>query len=577
MFGPRQARPMSGRQTRSTATMNPSTMHNTYESESRTFDTKAYGESATDYGNPYVMLNNHYPTQLNGQPQSSNNAFVTGDVTEGCEAKTWDTQVAQVAQVVDCGYFTTFNTAPDRDIPTTEILQYAKRGGETAYNQYHIEQGNTTSGQTDLEAHEALDVHNLPTSEELTRDPPAIQTYFPDALTAEFYRAACRPKKKQCDATIPQTAEALRGHARLLVRAFNNEVNTDDNPQMLKSFHNQHYDQKLVECLCWNILKHVIWRSESEEPLMTGWDMRKAKTSIGHDTFAERFDAVVRTMAASKTICKHLYDAPFVNVVVDDPTKASNRVKSNRELNKLKGEQMREGKRAREEQAESSGTPAPGTGKRRRSARTCRQTTAPVTPKREINGYNPVFSNSPTSEFMPTPPSGFSTPASMPRRSMRHANQLYATPTNMFDSPLSMGFDADSSDPLVKAETSSGAPTMGNNLHLPGPSFAYNYPITSAYAPMPSAPTYPNAGMDNMDRYVDLNGSSNVNNDGTQNFNMWPQARGPAPPGGRAPSTFIGQPVQSYMPMYSGGYGTGYEPAGHTNENTETEQGDKTA
>jgi hypothetical protein len=573
MLGSRQARMMSGRQTRST-TMNPTAMHNSaYENESKPFDAKAYGDTVADYGNHYVMLNNHYPTQFNGQPQTSDNSYINGGVTGGHEVKTWDIQYP------DCGYLASFNTAPDRDIPTTEILHGAKEGGETAYNQYHTEHGNAGAGQTEIEAHEALDVNNIPTSNSLTSNPPIIQTYFPDALTAEFYRAACRPKKKRIDTTIPQTGEALRGHVRLLVRAFNNETNTDDNPQMLKSFHNQHYDQKLVECMCWNVLKHVIWRSESDEPLMTGWDVRKAKTSTGHDTFAERFDAVVRTMATSKTICKHMYDAPFVNVVVDDPTKASNRVKSNRELNKLKGEQMREGKRAREEQAEGSTAPAPGTGKRRRSVRSCRQATAPVTPKREINAYNPVLSSSPNSEYIPTPPSGFSTPASMPRRSMHHATQFYGTPTNVFESPLGMGFDTNNNGASVKTETKSNTPPMGNNLRIAASGTTFNYASmgNTTYPPMPSAATYLSPTMDS---FVDFNGSSNVNHDGTQNFEVWPQARGPAPPGGRAPSTFIGQgyrPIQSFMPMQSGGYGTGFESTGQMAEGTETEQGDKTA
>lgn len=193
-----------------------------------------------------------------------------------------------------------------------------------------------------------VNYNDLPTSrylckeaEEMGRD---ADTYFDDFLTAEFYRGSLRPNKRNPDPTIPKTPAGMKLHVDLLVRAFKSIGSCDDNMGMIKPFAERRHDSKLVECLCWNIVKACIFRSKSDEPLLTAYEPYKARNSLGLDTFDKRFDAIALTLSRSKTICKHLYDAPFLNTFVDDPLKSIRRVDSNRDLNKQKADIMAQGK-----------------------------------------------------------------------------------------------------------------------------------------------------------------------------------------------------------------------------------------
>lgn len=96
--------------------------------------------------------------------------------------------------------------------------------------------------------------------------------------------------------------------------------------------------------------------------MLYAFDPVKAKYNSNLPDFASRFDAIVVAMSTSKTICKHLYDAPYMNQFVDDPINSRKvgllflnhgqilitiqRVHANRELNKRKGKAMQEGKKA---------------------------------------------------------------------------------------------------------------------------------------------------------------------------------------------------------------------------------------
>ena len=67
-----------------------------------------------------------------------------------------------------------------------------------------------------------------------------------------------------------------------------------------------------------NLQESAVRRAETG-PLLYAYDPVKAKYNSNLSNFAERFNEMVKSMASSKTICKHLYDAPYSNQFVDDP------------------------------------------------------------------------------------------------------------------------------------------------------------------------------------------------------------------------------------------------------------------
>lgn len=249
-------------------------------------------------------------------------------------------------------------------LPCERDLQIATTQACSIYRTFHAP---GAGDDTRKDAIRELDIDNVPKSVDL-HNAVGIRTYFPDALTAEAYRGACRPNSNPQDDTIPSTTASQQAHVRLLVLAFNSVAHATDNMTMKQPFIDKRHDQKLVECLCWKILKAIVSRAEYSNPLMTSYDANKARDSIGIKNFADRFDAVVSSMISCKTICKHMYDAPYLNIVVDDPLKAKARVDSNRALNAVKAKQMAEGKKVQELKSEEDGTPPPA-AKRKRVAR----------------------------------------------------------------------------------------------------------------------------------------------------------------------------------------------------------------
>jgi hypothetical protein len=267
---------------------------------------------------------------------------------------------------INPNHMTAYGTAMDDHLPDHNALRNAKTQAEHIYRSYHPGGGKVTNDniRASLLNTETFRLDNLPKSADLSKAPEydsSILTHFPDALTAEFYRVAARPDKPAAarDPTIPQTGGALRAHIVALIHAFNSWEDADDNEGMLKPFKNQTRDQKLVECMCWGLLKACIDRSRADAPLMQAWDEAKAKNAGNIGTFAERFDDIVYAMTKSKTICKHLFDAPYSAVFIDDPSRAVSRVKANRDLNKMKAEQMSVGKRIRDEEAQKNGDYTP--------------------------------------------------------------------------------------------------------------------------------------------------------------------------------------------------------------------------
>lgn len=362
---------------------------------------------------------------------------------------------------------TGYDSASNTNLPTTQDFEYAKYQAKEIYAQYHTANGVIKNDQKHFDAIRPLDLDNIPKSVTLHGAPSKL-TYFPDPLTAEFYRFAVRPNVHEDDGTIPASSDALQSHVRVLVLAFNNTMNCQDNDAMIRPFRDRRHDQKLVECLCWQILQALIWRSQSNDPLMTAYDVSKAKDSGGLETFAERFDAVVEAMCVSKTICKHLNDAPYRMVFIDDPVKAKLRVESNRTLNKLKADQMVLGKKAQEEEAIKTGK-APTTNNKRKRTNTHQLTVAP--PNNNADGPS-----SPSSIMQPP-----SAPLTPTRLTLRHSarvagkspinynqdgNSINVSPHDeSFGSPVKEGMPV--SDGQTSQERSRSIPALSNAFTSP--------------------------------------------------------------------------------------------------------------
>jgi hypothetical protein len=170
--------------------------------------------------------------------------------------------------------------------------------------------------------------------------------------------------KPAYDETIPRSVRAKKACVKLLFKAWKSTGSATDNPGMKKPFEEERHDNARVECLCWMLLEALIRRSE-QGPLLAAYDPTKAKGSPTIDSFAVRFNEAIISLREQKTICKHLLDAPYIHTFVDDPVRARNRVASNRDLNKKKGDTMSLGKLHKEAERRTTGT----TGrKRERSA-----------------------------------------------------------------------------------------------------------------------------------------------------------------------------------------------------------------
>ena len=146
------------------------------------------------------------------------------------------------------------------------------------------------------------------------------------------------------DETIPRTLIHKKACVKLLFKAWKSIGAAEDNEGIIKPFEQERHDNARVECLCWMLLEALIRRCE-KGPLLIAYDPVKSKDTPGLPTFAERFDEVIISLAQQKTICKHLFDAPYINTFVDDPVRSRSRVASNRQLNKKKGTIMAEGKK----------------------------------------------------------------------------------------------------------------------------------------------------------------------------------------------------------------------------------------
>lgn len=183
-------------------------------------------------------------------------------------------------------------------------------------------------------------------------------TLFESPLEAAEYRRILSIHSQIHDHTIPSTTLQKKACVKLLFKAFKSTYDAADNQGVLKAFDEHRHDNRLVECLCWELLQNIILRCDSSTPLGNSYDPTKAKHNLGIITFEQRFNAVLEALAGSKSMCKHLFDIPFLYHVVDDPVRIFSRIDSNRKLNKQKGEAMKLGKSLidakKDEQSETS-------------------------------------------------------------------------------------------------------------------------------------------------------------------------------------------------------------------------------
>ncbi|KIW63693.1 hypothetical protein PV04_08676 [Phialophora macrospora] len=188
-------------------------------------------------------------------------------------------------------------------------------------------------------------------------------TYFDSELEAKKYRERLLPAKPLPDFTIPQTAAEHKAHVKVLFKAFKcvpSECLEGEN--IKKPFVNQVHDNVLVECLCWEILRRCIQRSEVLSNLVESYEPDKYKFKKFTDkNFEQRFDAIVNAMARSKSMCKHMFDVPYLYKVIDDPQTNVERIVSNRKLNGQKAVVMKRGKEAAAEDEEQGRKKKPKT------------------------------------------------------------------------------------------------------------------------------------------------------------------------------------------------------------------------
>ena len=258
--------------------------------------------------------------------------------------------------------------------------------------------------------------------------------------------------KPEYDETIPRELHKKQACVKLLFKAWKSVACATDNPGMKKPFEEERHDNARVECVCWMLLEALIRRSESG-PLLVSYDPTKTKENPAITSFAMRLDEVVISLREQKTICKHLLDAPYINTFVDDPVRARNRVASNRDLNKKKGDTMSLGKGLLSRVSDRGSTRTKGK-KRARSLST-----------------DENFSDEPSLKYSPSPPVVFGTP----RQTVHHSrSRKTGGRTSSQYPPTSMG------SPYGNSGLYSGSP-VGLQMHARIP------PVSHPTSPTPAA------------------------------------------------------------------------------------------
>ncbi|PWY91728.1 hypothetical protein BO94DRAFT_617059 [Aspergillus sclerotioniger CBS 115572] len=164
-------------------------------------------------------------------------------------------------------------------------------------------------------------------------------TYSSLTEAREANRTASGPRE---DDTLPTTDIQKRAIVKALTNAMLSTKSAEDNPGMVKPFHEGKFGSARVEAVCWELLESVIARHTSGS-LLACYGIKR-KGSGESMTFTERMTRILQCLSTQKTICKHLLDPLYMHQFVDDPLSAYKRVIANKTLNKRKGEVMNAGK-----------------------------------------------------------------------------------------------------------------------------------------------------------------------------------------------------------------------------------------
>ena len=263
------------------------------------------------------------------------------------------------------------------------------------------EEGVSPYANSSIELENVWDIYHQPNPDDIT-----IFDDFRDA--AKWRETQSAIENPPSDPSLPSTAVQIRSCVKLLFKAFKSTNSAVDNRAMIDPFLKEKHDNRRAEALCWDVLHAVIKYAETG-PLLAAYAPDKVSKTSNLRTFAERFNAVVGVLASYKTICKHLFDAPYINTFVDDPIHCANRVESNKRLNAAKGKCMAAGKKILENDPDSQDS-----AKKRR--RVLRSRAADESSDGQP-GSSYTFGNSPSSPA----PVGLGTPASADGQTARVA------------------------------------------------------------------------------------------------------------------------------------------------------------
>ncbi|ETI20774.1 hypothetical protein G647_07116 [Cladophialophora carrionii CBS 160.54] len=329
-------------------------------------------------------------------------------------------------------------------------------------------------------------------------------TYFDSELEAEKYRERLLPMKPQPDFTIPQTAAEKKAHVKVLFQAFKCvPAECLEGENIKKPFTNHIHDNVMVECLCWEILRRCIQRSQVLSNLVETYEPDKYKFKKFMDKdFEQRFDAIVNAMARSKSMCKHMYDVPYLFKVIDDPQTNVERIDSNRKLNGQKAVVMKRGKEAVAGDEQQGRSKKPKTEVAKTESQSAlvpsqprRQHALPATSTAQTSVYTPPRPRFSSQQAESAPPPGRMAPPVQTGYGRQHLQQ---SGMRMSNSPYRSTPTPNGDIMLPRAMANNQSPTYTNNYspsaYMPSSQYSMQ-PLsqmrTQGYAGRPIMRPYP--------------------------------------------------------------------------------------
>ncbi|KAJ5925742.1 hypothetical protein N7454_008381 [Penicillium verhagenii] len=136
------------------------------------------------------------------------------------------------------------------------------------------------------------------------------------------------------DDTLPQGPLEEQQLVAELKIAMRSTRNAADGANALGRFSGSRWTEEEIELACWNLLAALLERHRA------GASFTKAHMRRESGTFGDRFEAAVKALAESKTLCKHLLDPTYAETFMLDPDGARKRVVANKRVNDRKAGHM---------------------------------------------------------------------------------------------------------------------------------------------------------------------------------------------------------------------------------------------